>query len=203
MRAHLLTGAAAAALALAACSPGLEVHTLALPETGLTGYHTFQIVAAPELLGTPSVGATDPLLDNAMTAQSLRRDIVAGLERRGYVPSPDHPDLLVVYSLDLPPRQDVTDWQYGYIWRPASLRGSGPGSVSLTPAEYADGAVVIDLMDNRTGRLLWRGHGVADAPDDERQYVSSLAQSVRAVLNRLPESALALGRAQGESPVGG
>jgi hypothetical protein len=60
------------------------------------------------------------------------------------------------------------------------------------PAEYAQGAVIIDVVDARTELLLWRGHGPAAASDDEASSVKRLDQAADAILDQFPQRSLAL-----------
>ena len=192
MRAYSIAAATLAALAATACGPAPEVHTTPAPDPGLLNRLTFYVMPEPGYLGASQVGANRaPVVDPA-TGVALRDDIVASLERHGFVEADAHPGVLVEYYLTTPPTGDFTDWDYGYLWRPAWARGQLPGSPNLTPAEYADGAVVIDLTDPATGALLWEGHGPVDLPNDERQLTHDLRRTVTAIVDRLPGPSVAL-----------
>jgi Domain of unknown function (DUF4136) len=192
MRAHLIMAGAAGALTLSACGPGLEVRAAAVPKASLPEFHTFRIQDQPVYLGGVPIGANHPVQAGTMTNSTLRRSIVASLERRGYVPADSNADVDVAYYLALPAVGDATDWDYGYLWRPGWTREPGPGAVALTPTEYRDGALVIDIIDARTHELLWRGNALADAPDDAFRYDRNLNQSVTAILGKLPSPPIAV-----------
>ena len=189
MRYHLMA-VASTLFSVAGCGTGPEVKTSVAPDAGETGMHTFALMA-PVYLGGRPIGANNPLLISSTTDDALHKDIVNLLTDRGYVQADSDPDLLVVYYLSPRHGGDPSDWDYGYTWRPSWLKGEGPAAINLTPAEYDDGAVIIDVLDAHTGQRLWRGHGVADTPDDERQYDRNLSQTVTAILDRLPESSVA------------
>jgi len=173
------------ALAVAACSPAIDVHTQAAPEARQDHPQTVSVVGAAEYLGrTPA--DYSPLLNNATTIRALRTDLASGLARRGYVVSDSAPQALLVYYLAVPEEHDATDADYEYIWRPAWWREWEPGAADASPAEYTDGALMIDLVDASTGQILWRGHAVAPMQSHERAYEKVLDRSVAAMLDQLP-----------------
>jgi hypothetical protein len=192
MRVQLIAAATAGVLAMTACSPRLDVRTSVTPDPNLTGRLTFHLLSAPGYLGGVTAGANHTPAINQATSDALRRDIVAALTRRGYVEGQGDAGFLVVYYVTMPPNTDFTDWNDGYLWRPAWARGDIPGSANLTPAEYADGAVVIDMIDPSTGALLWQGHGLTDLPQGERRLTRDLKQTVTAILGQVPVPAVAV-----------
>ena len=177
---------AATALTLAACSPGLDVHTLAAPVALQDQPRTVSVMPAAEYVSGRTPDEYSPLLNNAATSRAVRKDLVRGLAGRGYVVSDSRPDALLVYYLALPEQNDFTDADFEYIWRPEWWRGWGPGEADATPAEYAQGAIVIEMIDARTGQVLWREHAVAPVPARERRSEKVLGQSVAAMLDHLP-----------------
>jgi hypothetical protein len=76
------------------------------------------------------------------------------------------------------------------IWWRGCLPSAG--AKDATPAEYAHGAVVIDVVDARTNQLLWRGHDAADPTGDPRVTMRGLDHAVAAILDRFPGRTLAL-----------
>lgn len=192
MRARLIAAASAGLLVLTASGLRLAAQPTPVPAPNLNDRLTFQVLATPGYFGSLFAGANSNPLMNEGTSAALRRDIVAGLERRGYVMAKGDAGILVEYYLVLPRPTDVTDWDNGYLWRPEWARGEVPGSVNLSSREFADGAVVIDLVDPATGDLLWQGHRVADLPNDERRLTRDLRSTVRSILASVPEPAAAL-----------
>jgi hypothetical protein len=93
-----------------------------------------------------------------------------------------------------------SDESYDSLWRPADWRGWGPGPNDATPAEYANGAVLIDVVDARTGQLLWRGHAAANASSDEHISIKGLDRTVAAILDRFPSGTVALNQPAASPP---
>jgi hypothetical protein len=149
------------------------------------------VVTASNYLGDVLPGESSPSFLNSTTARALGNEIAAQLERRGYTADDATPDVLIEYGTAVREELDPTDWSYNYIWRAKDWRGWGPGVNDATPAEYTDGAVVIDVVDAHTGQLLWRGHEAADASADEHVTVKHLDKAADTILDQFPGRALA------------
>ncbi|HTS88759.1 MAG TPA: DUF4136 domain-containing protein [Gemmatimonadales bacterium] len=188
MRGPVLAAVAAMAWGATACAPALAVHTDVDPGLSVSDYRTFSIRRATEPLGGVAPALSDLTLTSTSTERAVRSAIAADLERRGYVQSDSSPDLLVTYYLAPPPQLELSEWESGYIWRPSIWRDWGPTAGDPTPAEYANGAVIIDILDASTNALVWRGHAVAPAAEDDHLYQRNLGQSVAAIIRQLPES---------------
>lgn len=192
MRPASLAAALAGVLTLTGCGAPPAVETAAQPDPALNARLTFHLVAEPGYLGGITAGANHSPLMNEGTSAAIQHDIVARLTSRGYVRDDADPGVVVYYYLAMPASTDFTDWETGFLWRPSWARGYLPGSANLSPLEYADGAVVIDLVDAKTGALLWQGHRETDMPDDERLLTRDLRQTVSAILSRAPGPSVAL-----------
>ena len=184
---------AAVAFTVAACSPGIDVQTVVAPAASQDQPRTVSVMPAAEYVGGRTPDEFNPLLNTVAASRALRKALVQGLGRHGYLVSDSTPDALVVYYLALPQQSDFSDWDSDYVWRPGWWRNWGPGAADATPAEYADGAIVIEMVDIRSGQVLWRKHAVAPAPARELRYEKVLARSVAAMLDRLPAHPLSAG----------
>ncbi len=199
MRAPVPLAVAAMVMAFTACSPAPQPQTVVAPDGGLSGLQTFQVVDASNFLGDVQPGETRPPFVNSTTSRALGATITTQLERRGYTPSEAAPDVLVKYGVAAKEDLDPSDGNYDYLWRTADWRDWGPGQNDATPEEYAEGAVVIDVIDTHTGQLLWRGHAPADPSGDENVAVRRLDRTVTSILGRFPERTVALGPAADSS----
>lgn len=203
MRVPVPGALAIVALAFTACSPANRPQTVVAPDAGLTALQTFRVVESHTFLGDIQPGETEPAFVNSSTSRALGDQITTELERRGYVENDMSPDVLVEYGTAAREDLDPTDWNDNYLWRGPEWRGWGPARNDATPAEYANGAVVIDMIDARTGQLLWRGHAAVDPSGDEVAATKRLDQTAVAILRQLPERSMALGQAVSTSHHGG
>lgn len=109
-----------------------------------------------------STAMVDPAstgLANEITGQRLQASIVNALSGHGYRQraAASEADLVVSYHVAVGRKQDVRV-------NDTSYRACGPrrcwtgwtGSPSVSTYEYTQGTLVIDLVDRRSGRLVWR-----------------------------------------------
>ena len=147
------------------CAQQPRIRTQVTPGTDFSKYHTYAI--RPGNVVYP--GASEA--QRAEVEKRIQDAIARELESRGLIPQPDDPELIVTYTAGAQQQQQKTT---GAVDRPADgvdVRGpSGydePGQVrarELPDAAadmefrrgYAEGNLVIDLLDAKTGRLVWR-----------------------------------------------
>jgi len=177
---------AALILALTACA-SVDVRTVTSPHADLVALRTFNVMSQPTRHAQDV--AEDPLLVNSISDGALRADLVKAFQDRGYVLS-DHPDFSVAFYASAKQKLDVNYWDYGYPYYPYWWGGWGPGFDPYAPraTEYTQGTVVIDVIDPQNKELLWRGQGVANVSDNERQYEQDLLKTVTAILEKFPRA---------------
>ncbi len=178
-----IPAAAMSAGLLAACA-GIHVHTDAAPQAALTGFHTFAVLDAPRRRSGADAGDNDSMLQNSITNQALRTDLIARFEARGYTLDSIRPDFTVAYYATTHEKPDPADYDYGYQWRPGWW-----GPISFPdPKPYTQGAVVVDAINPTTKQLEWRGRGVAKVSDDPHAYEKELNKTVTAIVDRFPSA---------------
>lgn len=96
---------------------------------------------------------------NRITAQRLQNAIETNLAAHGYRQAPGLPvsDLTVSFHVGLKQRSGTRIGDTGATF--CGLRGclrTWSGNPTVTAYEYTQGSLVIDLVDRRTGRLVWR-----------------------------------------------
>lgn len=94
------------------------------------------------------------------------------------------PDLLIHYHANITRRLDVNrvDRAYGYCYAEGC-----PGGV----VEYEAGTLVLDIIDARTNRLIWRGwaqNSVQDMLDDPDTMAATINEAVTRMLQKLPRT---------------
>jgi hypothetical protein len=91
------------------------------------------------------------------------------------------PDLLIHYHANIRQRIDVRiDRAYGYC----AEANCPPETI-----EYEAGTLVLDLIDARTHRLVWRGwaqNSVEDLLHDKDRMARTIDEAVTRMMNRLP-----------------
>lgn len=121
----------------------------------------------------------DPRLDNNEIFQDrVRAAVERQLAIKGYEKSAGGaPDLLVHYHASVEQRIDLTN-----------AEGSQP-CPGCKPFIYEAGTLVIDLVDARTKRLLWRGWSegnVEGVIDNQRWMEERIDEAVKRIVEKLP-----------------
>lgn len=123
----------------------------------------------------------DPRLDaNPLFKDHLQGEVERQLAARGFQQSPGEPDLLIHYHANISERLDATKVDRG--------RGYGIDD-SAQAREYEAGTIVIDLVDRRTNKVVWRGwaqDAVADMLASQDKMAEKVREAVTRMLARLP-----------------
>ena len=171
-RSVTLAACAAALLAATACAP-IAVSSFTERDVRVDTYDTFGWAAVDT--GVPG----DPRLDNnPFFHEYLRGAIDRHLISRGYEPTVLSPDVYVHYHASTRQKIHLTG-------HPPAADRPRDRAVDI----YDEGTIVIDLMDARSGSLVWRGaaqSGLAGVVDDQRRMEDTLERVVSRILARLP-----------------
>lgn len=140
-----------------------------------------------------SYGISDPMIDNSITERAVHDQIKAAFEARGYRYTTKNPEFEIRYKATLAPILDVRTYNtaayggygyYGYGYD-GYCCGAGTGA-GYAVATYDRGTVIIDAVDPKSDKLLWRGQGTAGAYSDPKSYLKELRHAVRAVAKKFP-----------------
>lgn len=182
--------------AVGCATGGVSVRTALAPDANLSTERTYRFLPMrTNRTDENAVAAGNPMLENSITGREVRQDIARDMERRGYTHVRDNgSDLTVAYYIGAKNRLQVTDYDYGYPfwgwrgWRWGPAWGAWP---AREVTEYEEGTVIIDVLDGTGKKLLWRGVGKSEVPDDPQDYAKALHQSVSAIMRQYPGHAAA------------
>lgn len=143
-------------LLLAGCATGPQITSEADPEADFGSYRTFAFYAP---LALEKEGYATPTTDRIKAAAR------AQLESRGYVYTPEQPDLWVNLNAYMQKRTDVTsiptvDYNYYYSYRARSYFAVPFWHDETHVRQYTEGTLNVDLVDRRKNRLVWEGIAV-------------------------------------------
>ena len=158
---------------LVACSSMTVQHDFDR-QADFSSYRTYAFL--PE----PSRAPSDPLVAGPL----IRKRVHAAFDRhapvRGLTPAEfGAQDLNVAIYVDVKERVDVTSYGYDYRWE----RG-GMGSVDVY--RYQEGTLILDLVDARSGELVWRGWAVAEVSRDPQGSEQRIDEAVGKILANWP-----------------
>lgn len=173
-----LAAAVIAALAAANCATTMTVSSHMDRDLDFSRYRTFDWGPADAL------PTGDPRLDqNPFFKDHVQGAVEKQLFARGIeLSTAGTPDLLIHYHANITQRIDVNrvDRAYGYC--------SGRDCPADT-IEYEAGTLVLDIIDTRSNRLIWRGwaEGSVDGVIDNQEWMEArIDEAVRRILERLP-----------------
>lgn len=164
---------ALSALALTACA-SMNVRSFVERGADVTKYRTYN-------WGPADARATgDPRLDNnPFFHERIQADVEKQLNARGFEKTTaDPPDLRIYY--------------YASVTQQITANGADQPYASCdgcTPYVYDAGTILVDLVDARTRRLVWRGwaEGSIDGVVDDQAWMEKrIDEAVTRILERLP-----------------
>jgi hypothetical protein len=171
----------AGAVALVSSCSGIRVSTMVAPSANLAGLSRFRVLTPPTRRdGRRDPG--DPMLVNSITNRALHADLEQAFRSRGYALDPRNPEFNVAYYASAREKLDVTLWDYGY--RPRWGGWGRPPGYMARP--FTEGTVIVDVVDARTGELLWRGRATAEVSDDLNQFQKDLRAVADEIVKKFP-----------------
>ena len=141
---------------------------------------------------------------NDIVDEKIKNEVTAQLEKRGLVLKAHHPDLLVRYSIAVNDKVRLYNNPV-YIYSGQFYRGAvqyhnsryfyytyrAPYPIyvgqEIQQVPYKEGTLIIDLIDQHTSRVIWRGYGrgVVDNPE---KAINDIPEVVNGILKKLPIS---------------
>jgi hypothetical protein len=124
----------------------------------------------------------DSRLDNPFFADYFQGAVEKRLAARGIELASGTPDLLIHYHANIRQRIDANRVDSAY-------ECCGTSDCPQVPIEYAAGTLVLDVIDARTNRLVWRGwaqNSVEAMLHDRDRMAATIDRAVTRMLERLP-----------------
>lgn len=172
------TAGAIATLALTGCASAMNVSSHVERGLDVTQYRSYDWGPADALPTGDHRLDTDPFFHDHMQGEVEKALAVRGFEKA----ASGTPDLLLHYHASINWRLDVNreDRRYGYCYRAECL----PDVI-----EYEAGTLVLDIVETRTNRVVWRGWAqekVEDALNNRDRMSRQIHEAVTRMLARFP-----------------
>ena len=191
-------------VALASCSTRYNYYVAGLNRTNLSAYRTFAWM--PPVKGTASQ-------NNIIADTKIKDAATQALTQKGLSLQQQDPDLLVSYT-SVVGRGSRTNYYTNYYggwgglgWDGFGWGGFGYGGLgwggwyrsyyyaygapftyggtSIEREHYKEGTLIIDLVDRRSKRVVWRGFGVGEVHKDHQKDVEELPKVVAGIFEQL------------------
>jgi len=187
---------------LSACT-SYNYYTAGLNKTNMSGYRSFAWMPMPDTKGRKTNQEADAKIKDATTAV---------LKNKGLNLQTNHPDLIVVYTNTVgrgtrtnyyssyPGFYGGWGWGSGWGWgarwgwggwaRPYYYAYGDPflysGGITYAQQEsYKEGTLIIDLIDTRTKKVVWRGFGVGEVHHNPQKNIDDIPKVVNGILDQL------------------
>lgn len=180
-------------LAGASCSPRVAVDTA--QNANFNKYRSF------DWMETDVKAGQNPLYYNEIATQNVENVISKALTDKGLHQNAGRPDLVVGYHFFVEEKTRTVNTNPGpigaygpyYGWGRWGYRGWGPGwwgynfnNNQYTQQQYEAGTLVVDMVDARTHKLVWRG-SIQNAVNDPAKISDQLTREVQKIIEKFPE----------------
>lgn len=154
-------GLVACALGAASCAPSLKVKTDYDQRANFSQYRTYEIQPGRFMVqGLP--------IDNSLAKDHIELALKSQMAREGLAPSSTNPDLKIKYVASARTVQELEGIGYPLGVYPLGVYAIPP-PMDVWVQEYPEGVLVIDLVDARTDKLVWRAFCRAEGEGFEKQ----------------------------------
>lgn len=124
-----------------------------------------------------------------LNAERIQNAIKANMVSKGYTEvGADAADLLVnamtVSKTKTAVSANTDYYGYGGIYRPYGYWGGG--STTFSTYNYTDGSLIIDVVNNKTQKLLWQGVGNSEIDSKPKNPDQFIQHAVKKILNDFP-----------------
>ena len=176
-----LAGLASILALITACTSAPKISTDYDPQYDFASVKTYFLV---EHNLANQAGAGTSLSDQRAT-----REITAEMKRRGISPaSVEEADIILTFHIVAKDRTKVTSYNnsYGYS-RYGYGRGGYYGGNQVDVRQYTEGTLLVDLVDPKEKRIVWRGQTSAVIRDRSNEERDARARMyVEAMFNHMP-----------------
>jgi hypothetical protein len=185
---------------LTSCESSYNYYVAGLNKTNMSGYRSF---AWMPMSNSNQQGGSQ------MADVTIKDAATQALTAKGLTLRQRNPDLLVSYSTKVGTGTRTYYYpNYGYdpFWGPGFGFGFGWGGAwgrwgyyrpyyyygapfvyggGVDTEHYKEGTIIIDLIDVRTKRVVWRGFGVGELHHNPQKDIEALPKAVQGILSQL------------------
>ena len=126
---------------------------------------------------------------DSLSIQRVKNAVNAELKAKGLIMTSNNPDFLIAEHHESKDKVQVHSW--GYDYGPyGRYRGGSWGSGGISTYEYQEGSLILDFVDAKSKKLIWRGSAKAEIDDantpEKREKL--INEAVKEILKKYPPS---------------
>jgi hypothetical protein len=128
---------------------------------------------------------------SSLVVQRVKNAVNAELKAKGLIMMSSDPDLLIAEHLGKKDKVQVTDWGYSYgSYGGSRIYGGSRGPGRISTYQYEEGILILDFVDAKSRKLIWRGTAKArvqnlDTPEKSEKIINA---AVKKILEKYPPS---------------
>lgn len=163
------------------CKPALKVSSDYDRSANFSAYKTFSLYY---LVTNKNV--------TELNEDRIWKSVRAEMLKKGYLENNNNPDLMVnaVSVVKNKKYISATSTGYGGVYRPYGYWGGGiglaSGSTTIQAANYKEGSLVIDIIDNKTNKMVWQGTGNAEFEKSPKNPDEVIGNAVNKIMANFP-----------------
>lgn len=163
-----LLAAIVAVFSLTACAPYYNVNTDYSETANFASYKTYLF-------------RTDDLKLNDIDKDRVLNEVAKNLQMKG-LSSSQNPDLIINLKASHKNIHEVNRGYYPYAYGRWPYYGSNRGYSN----NYTSGALVVDMIDNKTKKLVWQGKGSGISVDNTKAKQRQIPEIVSEIMQEFP-----------------
>ena len=148
-------------------------------QANFANYKTYNWMAVPEKAGIDS-----------LVVERVKNAVNTELKAKGLMITSKNPDFLIAEHLGKKDKVQVTDWGYGYGPYGGYWGGYWGPRGGVSTYEYEEGSLILDFVDAKSKKLIWRGAAKAEVQDIATPEKSEkvINEAVKEILKTYPPS---------------
>ena len=120
---------------------------------------------------------------NSLNVERVKKAVSAELQAKGLMMTSNNPDFLIAEHLGRKDKVQITNWGYGY-----GPHGGYRGAGGISTYEYEEGSLILDFVDAKSKKMIWRGVAKADinnvdTPEKKEKLIN---EAVHEILKNFP-----------------
>lgn len=163
---------------LAACSPQISVFSDRDPDYDVWSYKTFDWGRKDKI-----EAGKNPLHYNELNDTRIKKAVQEQMTARGYQLTTEAPELILHYHIIVDDQSVVATEPYGYRYGPYWTQ------MNTNIYSYREGTLILDVMDNKTHSLIWRGWAVMEVSGIDPGKLDALIKTtVTRIFKKYPKA---------------
>ena len=119
---------------------------------------------------------------DSLNVERVKKAVNAELQAKGLMMTSNNPDFLIAEHLGKKDKVQVTNWGYDYD-RHDRYWGEYRGPVGISIHEYEEGSLILDFVDAKSKKMIWRGVAKADinnvdTPEKKEKLINEAVQEI-------------------------